>query len=148
MQLTVTHVLGEYDVEQMLHDALGTEAITARDVAWDLKNPCNDCPFKRKTAFHEGVAGGLPQLIESLEDGRFAHTCHKTDNRSNCDGPRNHDGPVQHCAGALLMLLKPRSKHGLQLPLLQAAEAGKFDLDDMIQRAKGRPDIHTPASLL
>lgn len=76
------------------------------DVKYDMVSPCSDCPFLKTSPFHQGVAESMVQYLESMEDGTFAHTCHKTDNRPAVDGPRNHKGDTQHCVGALLMLMK------------------------------------------
>jgi hypothetical protein len=119
------------------------ESLPAAELLWDLKSPCADCPFLRSSPPHHGVARGIPQVIFSIDAGTFAHTCHKTDNRPSCDGPRNFDGPTRHCAGAVLMLLKTGQGKDLQLPLLQAAEQGKLDLAEMTARAKASPNVFT-----
>jgi hypothetical protein len=79
--------------------------------------------------------------VQSITDGKVAHTCHKTDNRPSCDGPRNYPGPPQHCAGLILMLLKTGRGMDLQIPMLRAAEAGKLDLALMTAKAKRSPDV-------
>ncbi len=80
------------------------------EVNYDLKRPCNDCPFMKTAKFHEGVADSLPDYLDSIKAGTFSHTCHKTDNREAVDGPKNCTGPVQHCLGSILMLLKTSNK--------------------------------------
>jgi len=110
--------------------------LLASDIDWDLKSPCNDCPFLRTSPFHEGVAAHLPDYAEAIADHTFAHTCHKTDRRPKCDGPRNWDGRTKACAGAVMMLLKTGNGVDLQIPLLNAMQAGKLDAADMTRRAK------------
>lgn len=125
------------------------DILFAKDVGWDRKSPCNDCPFLKTSPFHEGVAGSLPLYMQSIQDGEFAHTCHKTDNRPGCDGPRNwHGEQPQHCVGAILMLMKTGKGMDLQLPLLRAAEAGKIDLREMMDRAKKAANVFTVFELL
>jgi hypothetical protein len=72
------------------------------EIGYKLKTPCNDCPFKKSSPLHEGVMRSLPEYDGYMKSGSFAHTCHKTDNRS--DGyVDNYGGQIQHCAGALIM---------------------------------------------
>lgn len=107
---------------------LNEKPLLVNDIGWNLRHPCGDCPFRRDAPAHKGVAQSIPDYLETIAAGKFAHTCHKTDNRLACDGPRNFKGEkAEHCAGALHFLL--RAGVGLQLPLLQAAEAGKFDIE-------------------
>lgn len=106
--------------------------LLVRDVAWNLKQPCNDCPFRRDAPDHAGIVAHIPAYIETIHEGRFAHTCHKTDNRA--DGPQNYTGDqVEHCAGALHFLI--RAGRDLQLPLLNAAEAKLFDITEATRDA-------------
>lgn len=131
-----------------LAKVIGEEAVLVSDVDWDLKNPCDDCPFLKASPFHEGVAENLVQTTEAIMAHRFTHTCHKTDSRPSVDGPRTWPGKVKHCAGALLMLLKTGNGLDLQLPLLQAIEAGKFDIKEMTARAKADRSVFTVPGLL
>lgn len=125
------------------------ELVLAKDLDWSRKRPCADCPFLKTSPFHQGVAGSLPEYVRSIEDGRFAHTCHKTDNRAEVDGPKNFRGErAQHCAGAVLMLLKTGKTMDLQLPLLEAAERGDLDLAEMTAIAKASDDVFTVGELL
>lgn len=118
------------------------------EIGWDLKRPCADCPFVRTSPAHEGVAGSLPAYMESIESNQFAHSCHKTDMRPECDGPHTWHGKPQHCVGALMMLLKTGEGMDLQLPLLQAAQEGKLDLAEMTAAAKANADVFTVKELL
>lgn len=124
------------------------EILMPADLAWDKPNPCGDCPFLKTSKFHEGVAGSIPSYMESIDKGNFSHSCHKTDNRPDCDGPRNHQGKVQHCVGAILMLLKTGNGFDLQLPMLQAAEAGKMDIKARVAQAKKWKNVYTVLEFL
>lgn len=76
---------------------------SVNEVEFGLRRPCKDCPFKRSTPHHEGVASDLVNLHGQIEKGGFLHSCHKTDPRS--DGfVQGYTGPVFHCAGAMIML--------------------------------------------
>lgn len=110
------------------------ELLSADHCGYALKRPCNDCPFRRDAPDHIGVAKSIPGYVEAIESNRFAHTCHKTDNRPSVDGPRNHQGAVQHCAGALHFLI--RSGHELQLPFVEAVQAGKVSYKPLRRRAR------------
>lgn len=113
------------------------------EIGYDLKRPCQDCPFTRRAPFHSGVAESIPEYIASIDMGRFSHSCHKTDRRPQCDGPHTWEGKPQHCVGALLMLIKTGDGKDLQLPLLQAAEAGKIDLEALFELAKTDTEVFT-----
>lgn len=122
----------------MIYDELRDKLLPASAVSYDLKSPCDDCPFRKSSPYHSGVAGGVWDTIRTIEINRFSHTCHKTDYRQGCDGPRagGDPGQIQACIGSLLMLLKTGDGVDLQLPLLQAAERGQLDLDDLAARAR------------
>jgi hypothetical protein len=116
---------------------------TFRDLDWDLKRPCQDCPFRRSTPPHEGTAAAAFDTILSLEDHRFAHSCHKTDPRSDSPGGRRLTGRPKHCRGALIMIVKSGKGYDLQLPLLRAGEAGLIDLDELTRAAKADRECYT-----
>ena len=130
------------------------------EIAYDMKSPCGDCPFLNTTPFHQGVAESMPNYLESIEAGTFAHTCHKTDNRPECDGPRNHKGKLQHCAGAILMLLKTGSQkrkrrrrqwNWMQRGLVYALKTGQINdaqFAELIEIAKRRTDVFTIDGLI
>lgn len=138
--------------DNVLRDALEAVApgnvLLATDCDWDMKSPCDDCPFLKTSPFHQGVAQSLPDYGESIAGSSFSHSCHKTDTRPDVDGPRTFQGTTKHCAGALMMLLKTGRGMDLQLPLLQAMEAGKFDVKEMTARAKADDRVFTVPELL
>lgn len=121
------------------------------NVEYDLKKPCGDCPFLKTTPFHVGVAANFEGYMESMSRQEFAHTYHKTDNRDEVDGPRNHQGPTQHCVGALLMLLKSESEsesvaYWTQDAILYGIRSKKLTDDHLrhlIKLAKERDDVFT-----
>lgn len=114
------------------------------DLDWSRKTPCHDCPFLRTSPFHEGIAARAESVATSIINNTFAHTCHMTDNNPMCDGPHNwKKAKPQHCAGAIMMLLKTGRGMDLQLPLLHAASAGRLDLTEMKKRAKADKRVFT-----
>ena len=113
-------------------------------VTWDRKSPCNDCPFLKSSPPHSGILKDVPHTIQSIKEFRFAHTCHKTDNREDCDGPHKWTGEKpQHCAGAILMFLKTGGDAQFQVPFLLAAQHGLVDLDEWEALAKADSDCFT-----
>ncbi len=138
----------EKELRAALEGVTGETALLASDVDWDLKTPCNDCPFLRTSPYHEGVAGSLPGYADSIQDHRFAHTCHKTDCRPTVDGPRTFKGTAKHCAGALMMLLKTGNGVDLQVPLLEALQADKWDYKEMETRAQADDRVFRLPELL
>jgi hypothetical protein len=119
-------------------EAVNPELLFAASLEWNLKAPCNDCPFRRNAPDHEGICGSLPELVKSIEAGTFAHTCHKTDKRPTCDGPVAGDagsyrGPTEHCAGALHFVF--RAQRWMQHAILKADDDGKLDIVDVEARA-------------
>jgi len=129
-------------------DRIELARMDASDLHWDLEQPCNDCPFRKGVPFHKGVCSSLPLYLGEIERGNFAHTCHKTDNRPSCDGPRPENATMQHCAGAIIMLLKTGEGYDLQRPLLKAVDAGKLDLKKMAAIAKGDTKCYTVLELV
>ena len=127
-----------------------TELVMIDDVDWDLQRPCDDCPFTKSAPYHEGVAGSLENYFASISNNTFAHTCHKTDNRQACDGPKNFKGErPQHCVGAIMMLLKTGKGMDLQIPLLQAMQDGKIaNIGELTARAKADDNVFSVGELL
>lgn len=113
------------------------------DLDWDLTKPCNDCPFRRSTPWHEGVAANAVKCAESIQGHKFAHTCHKTDARADSDQGKAWQGRPKHCAGSLIMLIKTGRGLDLQLPLLKAAEAGLVDIQALSRIAKEDKECFT-----
>lgn len=120
--------------------------ILASTLHYDLHKPCADCPFRRDVPMHEGVAVDLPQIMIDLSDGNFAHTCHKTDPRSDSPVGQAADGPAQHCAGALLMVLRTTNGIVDQEPMARAVGDGRLDLAQLDWRAAD--NVHTGTSLV
>lgn len=83
---------------------MGQETFSIKDIKFDLKKPCKDCPFLKTTPYHEGIADDLPNLWVSIEAGKAMHSCHKTDPRSDSPEGQRYKGPLQHCAGLLTMM--------------------------------------------
>lgn len=85
--------------------------MSPKEIGFDLKKACQDCPFKKATPIHSGVAQDLPALAGHIEMGSFMHSCHKTDPDS--DGYNaDYKGQIQHCAGAIVMLKKMGPDYG------------------------------------
>lgn len=108
------------------------------EVNWNLKKPCADCPFKYDTAFHAGIAKSARDVALGIEHGNFAHTCHKTDVRSDCESAK---GPVQHCAGMMIMAKKSDK---ITDPMLVAMREGKLNIDEI----PDDPDVMTVRDFL
>jgi hypothetical protein len=138
--------MSESEIKEMMKNH--PEFIRSEELDWSRKNPCGDCPFLNTSPYHGGVASGLKACVEAIKAGNFVHTCHKTDNRPNCDGPRNWKGKIQHCTGAIMMLLRTGKGMDLQLPLMKAAEQGKIDLADMTKRARASKFVFTVPGLI
>lgn len=73
-------------------------------IKFDLKQPCKDCPFKKSTPKHKGIASSLIEYSGFIDQGTFAHTCHKTDKRADSPEGRKFKGTPRHCAGALILM--------------------------------------------
>lgn len=76
------------------------------DVLFDLKTPCDDCPFRTDVYFHRGIYDELDTYEKGLKTGNFAHTCHKTDKRADGFEESYKKDKPQHCAGLLIMAKK------------------------------------------
>lgn len=106
-------------------DVSSPDKVTRHDISYNLTEPCSDCPFKIDAKWHSGVFESLESYHSRMERGEFAHTCHKTDPRS--DGySKAHIGPIEHCAGALILCESDESIQG-QLPAILALKEGKYD---------------------
>lgn len=114
--------------------SMGEEPRADRQVAnmaYDLRRPCDDCPFVKASPWHEGIAAGAMKCVKTMERHRFAHSCHNTDPDADCATAKHYKGPLQHCRGVLIMMCKTGDGWDLQLPFMQAAEAGKLDLEEL-----------------
>lgn len=94
-------------------------------IRFKLRRPCAECPFKKTTPLHRGVALNLDTLAESLRDETFAHSCHRTDSRSDYRQAKRYRGEIQHCAGALIMMEKSGC---VSLPMANAMAFGELDV--------------------
>lgn len=81
---------------------------------FNLKRPCNNCPFRTDTLKGWLGAARAQDIIDSItrQDQTFA--CHKTttstddddENEGERTGGRIVDADAEHCAGALILLEK------------------------------------------
>ncbi len=131
-----------------LEAATADQSILASDLHFDMHKPCDDCPFVKSSAFHGGIAASMPGYSQAIDDGIFAHTCHKTDPRAMCDGPRPQGAKVQHCFGAIVMLLKSGKGRWMQSPLMKAWAENKIDLPAIEAQAKADRTVWTLRGML
>lgn len=72
---------------------------------YDLKKPCDNCPFRRGKKAIKLTEGRLYELTDlMLNPGGGEFVCHKT--TVNDDGERVGGINEQHCAGALIFAYK------------------------------------------
>jgi len=114
------------------------------EMDFDLHHPCGDCPFTRNgPATHFGVITSLQQYIDLASDGFLMHTCHKTDNRNGCDGPRNFKGDKpKHCAGLLHM------QANNALPMNRGLAKRGFDWSAILEVSEGSPAFKSVAEMV
>jgi hypothetical protein len=130
-----------------LESVTGEPPVLAKDVHYDMTQPCVDCPFLKSSPYHQGVAKSLPEYVRTIDAGQFAHTCHKTDPRQACDGPHPTDGrPIQHCVGSIIMLIK--SKKWMQSPLMKAWADNRVELVALEKIAKSDKRVFTINQML
>jgi len=109
---------------------------------FDLKKPCDNCPFLREPYFHLGP-DRREELADSLRRG-MSFSCHKTVNYDDDefaelddDDDDDDDDDVhipsqdeQHCAGALLTMMRcSRSTNMMHI----AHRIGLFDADGLYE---------------
>lgn len=70
---------------------------------FDLTAPCSDCPFRRDIPPYLS-AGRVEQILRDVVEGDKTFACHKT--TSVGTGKRVLLKDQQHCAGALILLLR------------------------------------------
>lgn len=87
-----------------------------------LKRPCSNCPFRKDVPPYLRKAR-VKELKESLKTSAF--DCHKTLDYEDGEGLRNRS--TKHCAGALVLLEKTKSRS----QLMQIGE--RFGLYDPAQ---------------
>ncbi len=112
------------------------------EVGYDLKAPCNDCPFRRSSPLHKGVLHSLPDYEKRITEGEFGHSCHKTDERADSGFVSLVNGKIQHCVGALAFMKKMeeaddpeepklKTQMGLLRALVRGVEYDKIPTDDI-----------------
>lgn len=120
--------------------------LRANCIRFDQKNPCADCPFTRNgPPGHTGVLSSLVTYAEMIETGELVHTCHKTDQREDCDGPKrmpggshSPDNTVNACAGLMQLFAKSDYPFG---PMISYASRQGVDIGDLIKRANSNDDV-------
>jgi hypothetical protein len=114
------------------------------DWGWDLSEPCAECPFRKATPPEKkGIDGEMAQSIwkAAMTDGQFAHSCHRTDARSDYAGAQDYRGKLQMCAGFTMMALR---ENWPIMPIMRAVIAGKLDRSKL----RGWKQVHTWRGLL
>jgi len=104
------------------------ELTNARNLGFDLKTPCNDCPFRSDAKFHSGIVKDLPRLAENIKEGNVIHSCHKTDPRADGFTSLNN-GKIQHCAGMMIMEMKDKGDVTLPMFLYGQLDSENHNLD-------------------
>lgn len=99
---------------------------------WDLKKPCDNCPFRRE-GFVPLRADRIEEITDMLLDprgGTFA--CHKTTvPNEDEDGGMRTDASSAHCAGALIFA----DKNGIMAQMARiAGRLGLFNPDKLQDR--------------
>lgn len=110
-----------------------TRKFSENNIAWSMKKPCDDCPFRITTPpERKGLMHTIPEMVYALTgDGQFLHSCHKTDPRVTDGGFNpNYKGPVQHCMGFALMCEKSDLRTG---PMMRAIARGKLKRAQLAQ---------------
>lgn len=69
---------------------------------FDLKQPCNNCPFRTDVDFYLDDHR-VQEICDSITRNQQTFACHKT-TRFDDDGETVPHKKEQHCAGALIML--------------------------------------------
>jgi hypothetical protein len=77
-------------------------------LSYGLKTPCDDCPFRRESTHPYSTNAVTEWLTQMINKVNVGHSCHKTDARADCESAQTYTGPLQHCAGAIIMLRKSR----------------------------------------
>lgn len=105
--------------------------IISDEVSYDLKQACDNCPFRKSAPLHNGVMFALPEYEEHLKNGVFAHTCHKTDPRTDGKIP-GYSGKLQNCYGSLSLMKSYEEESGIsQGGLIHAIVKGKIPYDSI-----------------
>lgn len=125
--------------------ATAERILAERAIRYDLRTPCTDCPFRRDVPLHAGVGRDLLDgtlFVDLFVRGVKGHTCHKTDPESDSPEGRRYQGPLQHCAGVIISMVRD----GIELPGKAGAASvgGQLDVEALDLEA----DVYTPAELL
>lgn len=95
---------------------------------YDMKKPCECCPFRRGTAMRltEGRVAEVVGLMLNPNGGEFP--CHRTIEHMDGDGDntvwRERNGKGKHCAGALIFA----EKNGTSTQMMRVCERiGVYD---------------------
>lgn len=112
--------------------------VTEDYIGWDLKIPCAECPFRKSTPCEKKGIQDLPGLVDTMmTTGVIAHSCHRTDPRSDYANPKLINGKVQACAGFTLFALNSGYPTG---PMMRAYSAGKLSIKKL---RKYKPLAHS-----
>lgn len=91
---------------------------------FDLRTPCRDCPFRTDIEFAL-APGRVREIWDAITTQDATFVCHKT-TRFDDDGEYRASATEQHCAGALILLLRKERPNQL---MRIAARIGRFDPD-------------------
>lgn len=125
---------------------------------FDLKQPCNNCPFRRGVGEFFGMHPD--RLIEITSQTAFQ--CHKTIDYSNFDDPKKRAGDrPQQCAGLMALLRNAGNPNAimrmgmafgeLDMETLDPRGVAYGSLDEAFKAHTGQPvpsDYHRRASAL
>lgn len=109
--------------------------MAADEFRFDMRKPCDDCPFRKRSKLHGAIAERIPDYVRGLKSGLLGHTCHKTDGRA--DGPISGqvNNVVQHCAGAMIWQMKCSGNEFPKL-ITDAIESGLLTETDFLEMAR------------
>jgi len=107
--------------------------VNHKELGYDLKGPCADCPFRKDAKFHAGVFKDLKNLVYHIDMGDVIHTCHKTDPMSDSPEGQKYKGKLQHCGGLLSMMAKDVEIMGH--PQAQAWSEGRWRAEQQDTKA-------------
>lgn len=105
-----------------------------RKMRFDLRSPCDDCPFSKNAPMHSGIIADVMTYLQLMLRGTLVHSCHKTDRYADCEESKRspESAGLQHCAGAMIMSWKAELP---QVFLLQALLKGKLKVERLNMEA-------------